>query len=80
MGTKDLFEYMDKYDIELDHHFDDILSVFPRQPWAKFINSDNKRYISNEALDFLDHLLVYDHQLRFTPREAMAHPYFDPVR
>jgi casein kinase II subunit alpha len=31
-------------------------------------------------LDFLDKLLKYDHQERLTPREAMTHPYFDPVR
>lgn len=46
------------------------------KPWAKFITNDNRRYISNEALDFLDHLLRYDHQERLTAKEAMSHPYF----
>lgn len=27
-------------------------------------------------MDFLDHLLRYDHQERLTAQEAMAHPYF----
>jgi casein kinase II subunit alpha len=80
LGTKDLFEYLDKYDIELDSNFDGILTICPRQPWSNFVNADNERYISNEALDFLDHLLVYDHQLRFTPKEAMEHPYFEPLK
>jgi casein kinase II subunit alpha len=31
-------------------------------------------------MDFLDRLLRYDHMDRLTPREAMTHPYFDPVR
>jgi casein kinase II subunit alpha len=79
MGTKDLFAYLDKYEIELDPQFDDLLVACPRQPWLNFVNQDNERYISDEALDFLDHLLVYDHQMRFTPREAMQHPYFDPI-
>ncbi len=35
--------------------------------------------MSPEAIDFLDGLLRYDHQERLTPREAMAHPYFEPV-
>jgi casein kinase II subunit alpha len=46
----------------------------------KFVNAENERYISPEAIDFLDKLLRYDHQERLTPKEAMAHPYFDPVR
>ncbi|GAA5879974.1 hypothetical protein JCM3774_005463, partial [Rhodotorula dairenensis] len=36
---------------------------------------------SNEAIDFLDHLLRYDHQERITAREALdGHSYFNPVR
>jgi len=37
---------------------------------------ENQRFISNEAVDFLDKLLRYDHQERLTAQEAMAHPYF----
>jgi casein kinase II subunit alpha len=28
LGTDDLFEYLDKYDLELDRHFDDILERY----------------------------------------------------
>lgn len=38
--------------------------------------TDNQRYISNEAIDFLDKLLRYDHQERLTAKEAQHHPYF----
>ena len=76
LGTDDLFAYLDKYDIELDSHFDDLLERFPRIPWHKFVDESNERYISPEALDFVDKLLKYDHQERLTPREAMRHPYF----
>lgn len=41
---------------------------------------ENQRFISNEAIDFLDKLLRYDHQERLTAQEAMLHPYFEPVR
>ncbi|KAJ3412035.1 Casein kinase II subunit alpha [Chytridiales sp. JEL 0842] len=80
LGTDDLFAYLDKYDIELEPHFDDILGRYPRKAWLKFVNADNERYISPEAIDFLDKLLRYDHQERLTPKEAMSHPYFEPVR
>lgn len=38
------------------------------------------RLQSRQAIDFLDHLLRYDHQDRLTAQEAMEHNYFDPVR
>lgn len=61
LGTEELFEYLDKYDIELDPQYDDILSRFPRKPWHSFVNAENQRFISDEAIDFLDKLLRYDH-------------------
>ena len=96
LGTDDLYAYLDKYDIELDAQYDDILSrsvhlplcswlgseesdiSYPRKPWTRFITSENQRYITNEAIDFLDKLLRYDHQERLTAREAQDHPYFGP--
>lgn len=63
LGTEDLFDYLDKYDIELDAQYDDILGRFPKKSWQAFVNSENQRFISNEAIDFLDKLLRYDHQV-----------------
>lgn len=52
---------------------------YPRKPWARFTTSENQRYISNEAIDFLDKLLRYDHQERLTAKEAQGHPYFGKI-
>jgi casein kinase II subunit alpha len=98
LGTDELYLYLEKYDIELDSAYDDILQryssfgnpdvfglmlfsslpsfSYQRKPWSRFITSENQRYISNEAIDFLDKLLRYDHQERLTAREAQDHPYF----
>lgn len=65
LGTEDLFDYLDKYDIELDAQYDDILGRFPKKSWHSFINAENQRFVSNDALDFLDKLLRYDHQVSF---------------
>jgi casein kinase II subunit alpha len=62
LGTEDLFDYLDKYDIELDAQYDDILGRFPKKNWHSFVNADNQRFVSNDAIDFLDNLLKYDHQ------------------
>jgi casein kinase II subunit alpha len=80
LGTDELYSYLEKYDIDLDAQYDDILGRYQRKPWSRFITSENQRFISNEAVDFLDKLLRYDHQERMTAMEAAAHPYFDIVR
>jgi len=80
LGTDELYEYLRKYDIKLDTSFDGLLPRYSKKSWRKYINSENQRFISDEALDFLSRLLRYDHQERVTPIEAMKHAYFDPVR
>jgi len=80
LGTDDLFTYLEKYEIELDSHFDGILGRYPKKEWSRFFTPENQRLVSPEALDFLDKLLRYDHQERATAAEAMRHPYFDPIR
>ncbi|PHH58927.1 hypothetical protein CDD81_4077 [Ophiocordyceps australis] len=80
LGTDELFDYLDKYEIELDAQYDDILGRFPKKPWHVFVTAENDRFISGDSLDFLDKLLRYDHQERLTAKEAQEHPYFNPVR
>src|SRR5271169_1058757 len=63
LGTEDLFDYLDKYEIELDAQYDDILGRFPKKNWHSFVTSENQRFVSNDAIDFLDKLLRYDHQV-----------------
>ncbi|XP_037077645.1 casein kinase II subunit alpha isoform X1 [Pollicipes pollicipes] len=95
LGTEELFEYLDKYQIELDPRFNDILgrgsakvsklggptmkNGHSRKRWERFVHADNQHLVSAEALDFLDKLLRYDHQERLTAREAMEHQYFYPI-
>ncbi|TSU50023.1 Casein kinase II subunit alpha [Bagarius yarrelli] len=79
LGTEDLYDYIDKYNIELEPRFNDILGRHSRKRWERFVHSENQHLVSPEALDFLDKLLRYDHQARLTAREAMEHPYFYPV-
>lgn len=62
LGTDDFFSYLDKYKIELDVSYNDILKPFPKRSWQSFINSENRTYTSPEAFDLLDKLLRYDPQ------------------
>jgi len=79
LGTDDLFDYLEKYHIDLDQRFNEILGRHSKKRWERFINSENQHLVSTEAIDLLDKLLKYDHQERLTAREAMDHAYFYPV-
>ena len=65
LGTEELYEYLDKYQIELDPRFSDILGRHSRKRWERFVHSENQHLVSPEALDFLDKLLRYDHQVNY---------------
>lgn len=80
LGTDDLFEYIAKYRITLDPHYDVVLGRYPKKPWQKFISPEVKHLCSLEGVDFLSQLLVYDHQARLTALEAMDHAFFEPIR
>merc|ERR1712036_193398 len=80
LGTDGLFAYLDKYNLELDPHFDDILGRHTRKAWSKFVGTDNQHLVSSEVIDLIDRMLVYDHAARILPKEAMLHPYFRPIR
>ena len=80
LGTEELHDYLARYGIELDPQLEAQLGTHSRKAWTKFVTPDNQHLVSPEALDFMDRLLRYDHQERLTAEEAMAHPYFAPVR
>lgn len=75
LGTDDLFKYIKKYNLKLDAMYDDILGRYKKisikkiklnfrhskKPWNKFITGENKYLCSEEALDLLSRMLVYDH-------------------
>lgn len=80
LGTDDLFAYIEKYNVTLDSHYDDILGQHAKKPWHKFINQANEHLVSEESLDLLSKMLKYDHAERITPKDAMEHPYFKSVK
>ncbi|CAI8015538.1 Casein kinase II subunit alpha [Geodia barretti] len=79
LGTEELHDYVERYKIDLDPRYSDILGRHSRKRWEKFVHSENQHLVSREALDLLDKLLRYDHRERLSAREAMEHPYFYPV-
>mmetsp|Transcript_16406 Transcript_16406/g.40527 ORF Transcript_16406/g.40527 Transcript_16406/m.40527 type:complete len:381 (+) Transcript_16406:499-1641(+) len=79
LGFDGLQAYLNKYHLELDQHFDDLLDRFPQKSWTKFVNGDCSHLAHLDSIDLLDKMLVYDHSQRILPKEAFNHPYFKPV-
>jgi len=80
LGTDQLYAYLEKYSLELDPHFDDLLDRHTKKPWNKFITPDCAHLANQEAIDLLDQMLVYDHAQRILPKEALKdHAYFKPL-
>jgi glycogen synthase kinase 3 beta len=46
-------------------------------PWAKVFKN---KVVSDSFLDFVSKLLMYEPELRLTPLQALAHPFFDELR
>lgn len=65
LGSEDLFKYLHKYNIELGEDFDDVSGWHSKQGWGSFVNPKNRRLVSDDALDLLDKLLRYDHNVSF---------------
>ena len=80
LGSDDFENYLRKYQITLPQEFHDI-DQYIRRPWHRFVNDANSHLSGNEEiLNLIDNLLRYDHQERLTAREAMQHPWFEPIR
>lgn len=79
LGTDSLFEYLNRYGMELDSSFDEMIGRHTAKPWSKFVTPDNQALVSDECIDFIDKLLRYDHAERILPKEAFAHAYFAPL-
>lgn len=80
LGTRDLYDYINKYGLELEVSFIAKIGSHPRKSWERFVNDDNRHLATQDALSLLNGMLVYDHQKRVTAEEAMAHPFFKTVR
>ena len=80
MGTEALRDYMRKYKLNLPNQCVPLIKACDAIPFEDFVNDRNKDRVSEEALDLLRKMLVYDKNRRITPRDAMKHPYFEPIR
>lgn len=80
LGSQPLFTYLNKYNIKLESRFRDSLLNHSRKKWERFIKSENEYLVNEDAINFLEMTLRYDHTERITAKDALEHVYFLPVR
>jgi casein kinase II subunit alpha len=64
LGTDELFNYLETYNISLDTKFEGILGKHNKKNFAKFITNENKHLAKPDALDLLSKMLIYDQVLK----------------
>lgn len=80
LGSGGLLSYLSKYNIKIDVTFRELLVNYNRKKWERFIKSENEYLVNEDAINFLESMLRYDHTERITAKESLDHPYFIPVR
>jgi len=80
MGTEQLYNYLQRFQITLPAEFGDgTLGFFPKRQLKRYITKENSFTALPDAIDLLEKVLQYDHSERLLPSEALQHPYFAPV-
>lgn len=91
LGTADLHAYISKAKIEVTPEIRKVIAKYTmkggsKKAWQGLVlpedkNNVDENYTPNrDGLDLLSKVLVYDNNSRLTAKQAMSHPFFDPVR
>ena len=80
LGSEGLKEYLRKYKLALPPQVAKVVKSADVVPYVSFINSRNQERATKDGIDLLQKMLVYDKNNRITPRDAMKHEFFAPIR
>ncbi|KAK4873370.1 hypothetical protein RN001_015399 [Aquatica leii] len=79
LGTTEFSNYLLKYNIKIDLESHEKLCNHTRKKWDRFVTTENEYLVNEDAFNFLESLLRYDHLSRITAKEALQHKYFYPI-
>ena len=71
---------MRKYSLNMPKQLVKLISNTEAVPLESFVNMNNHARVTTDGIDLLYKMLVYDKNGRLTPREAMEHEFFAPIR
>lgn len=72
--------FIKKYDLPVNLLFIIDMKKYEKKKWSRFVTKKNKHLATDQAIDLLEKMLIYDWPLRISAKEAMKHPYFDNLR
>ena len=71
---------MQRYRLNMPKKLTKLITNTDEKPLESFVNSSNYSRVTQDGIDLLKQMLVYDKNGRITPAEAMQHPFFEPIR
>ena len=80
MGTANLLEYMRRYRLNMPKQLNKLITNTEQVPLESYANQNNQSRLTQDGIDLLKEMLVYDKNKRITPAQAMKHPFFAPIR
>lgn len=63
LGSDDLYEYIHKYQLEVDDDMLQEVGTCRKRDWSEFAATGRNDLICVELYDLLDNILIYDHQV-----------------
>lgn len=73
LGMDGFSSFLKKYDIEYTMDCLDRVGLTKKTSYSSFMSSCNMSYVTDEAIDFVNAIFVYDHRKRLTARDALEH-------
>ena len=71
---------MRRYRLNMPKQLTKLITNTEQVPLESFVNQNNYSRVTQDGMDLLYKMLVYDKNGRITPTEAMQHPFFEPIR
>lgn len=79
-GTEALFTYTTKHNLILPDELRGHLVYEDKKDFWMYASQENSDFVTQDAIELLEKLLVMDHDTRILAREAMRFPFFKQVR
>lgn len=67
MGTENLLNYMRRYRLNMPKKLTKLITNTEEKPLESFVNSSNYSRVTQDGIDLLKKMLVYDKNGRITP-------------
>lgn len=78
-GYNNLFEYMSKLNIQGEGENINHFASRPGIRWLDLVSELNRNISTNNAIDLIIKIFVYDYEWSLRAKEAMQHPYIHSI-